>query len=481
MRRIPMPACVALVACVNAVCWSIVTPPFEVTDEPAHFDYVKQLAETGHLPLGFAGSMPEEQVIALTDLRFYQLREEPASLAVASPAEQRRLEADTARAARLPRRGSPSAGVAASQPPLYYALEAIPYTLGYHSTILVRLQLMRLLSALMAGLTALFVYLFVREALPAEPWAWSAAGLGVAVTPLLGALSGAVNPESMLYAVCAALFYLLARAFRRGLSTGLAAGIGATVAVGLLTKVNFIGLLPGCAVGLAVLTARRARASRRDAWRGLALCCLIAASPLVAAVVVGVASPHTAVHAVTSNLTAFIHHGSILARLQYMWQLYLPRLPGMADDFPGLLTTRQIWFDGFVGLYGWSNVTFPTWVYGLALIPAMAIAFLCVRAIASRRVALRVRAGELLTYALMALGVMAMIAVVSYARFPQVDATFGRTRYLFPMLALLGAMLALAARGAGRRWGPAVGVMIVVAMLAHDIFSQLLVISRYYG
>ena len=47
--------------------------------------------------------------------------------------------------------------------------------------------------------------------------------------------------------------------------------------------------------------------------------------------------------------------------------------------------------------------------------------------------------------------------------------------------AALGAALALAARGAGRRWGPAVGALIVVLFLAHDIFSQLLVASRFYG
>ncbi len=46
---------------------------------------------------------------------------------------------------------------------------------------------------------------------------------------------------------------------------------------------------------------------------------------------------------------------------------------------------------------------------------------------------------------------------------------------------LLAAALALAARGAGRRWGPAVGAVIVVLFLAHDIFSQLLVLGRYYG
>src|SRR5207253_1732134 len=114
--------------------------------------------------------------------------------------------------------GEEGAGVAASQPPLYYALETIPYGLGSGGTVLDRLELMRLLSALMGGLTALFAYLFVREALPGAPWAWVVGGLGVALNPLLASMSGVVNPDAMLFAVAAAIFYLLARAFRRGLT-----------------------------------------------------------------------------------------------------------------------------------------------------------------------------------------------------------------------------------------------------------------------
>jgi len=51
LRRIPTAAWVcALVAFVSAACWSFITPPFQVPDEPAHFAYVQQLAETGKLP-----------------------------------------------------------------------------------------------------------------------------------------------------------------------------------------------------------------------------------------------------------------------------------------------------------------------------------------------------------------------------------------------------------------------------------------------
>jgi hypothetical protein len=42
-------------------------------------------------------------------------------------------------------------------------------------------------------------------------------------------------------------------------------------------------------------------------------------------------------------------------------------------------------------------------------------------------------------------------------------------------------VLALATRAGGRRWMPAIGIAIVLLTLADDVFSQLLVIARYYA
>ncbi len=472
--------CVALAAALNAACWSVVTPPFQVGDEPSHFAYVKQLAETGTPPRSVEGALSTEEAVALGALHFVAPGR-PGLATIATQSEQNVMSRELALAATLPRDGSESAAVATAEPPLYYALEAIPYRIAYAGTVLERLQLMRLFSALMAGLTALFVYLFVREALPGEPWAWTVAGLGVAVTPLLGFMSGAVNPDAMLYAVSAALYFCLARAFRRGLTRKLAIGVGAAIAVGLLTKLNFVGLAPGAFAGLAILAWRVSRTSRREAAVRIVLAAGAAIVPVYAAIAVGAVRTHSGPDFLTSNLADFLGKGSFAAKLSYLWQLYLPRLPGMVSDFPGILPDRQIWFSGFIGQFGWGEVVFPGWVLSIALIPAAAILGLFIRAVYRRRAALRGRTAEICVYALIAAGVMVMVAWASYKSFPETEASFGQTRYLFPMLAPLGALLALAARGAGRRWGPVAGVLIVVLMLDHDIFSQLLVISHYYG
>jgi cation transport ATPase len=165
-----------------------------------------------------------------------------------------------------------------------------------------------------------------------------------------------------------------------------------------------------------------------------------------------------------------------------VWQVYLPRLPGMTRCFTGIATYKDVWFDRLVGQYGWMDTVFPGWVDNVALVPAGLIALFCGRELYVRRAALRARLPELGVYALMTVGVLVLVGLSSY----QTDVlghelAFGETRYLLPMLPLLGAVIVLAVRGAGRRWAPVVGAALVVLFLGHDIFSQLQTIARYYG
>jgi 4-amino-4-deoxy-L-arabinose transferase-like glycosyltransferase len=478
LRRVPRLARVcALVAFLNAVCWSLLSPPFQVPDEPEHVAYVKVLAEAGRLPTE-GGSFTPEEAAALRDTRLQAIAEQPEYRTVYSPPQLEKLHEDLETDRGPPEAETDYGGVAASEPPLYYALQAIPYTLAKGATLLDRIQLMRLLSALMCALTAMFTYLFVREALPRVRWAWTVAGLAVALVPLLGFMSGAVNPDSMLYAVTAAVFFCLARGFRLGLTRALALALGAAIAVGLLTKLNFAGIAPGALLGLVVLSVRAARVHGRAAYVSLALALSVALSPVFAFLLIRLVSGASSLGIFSGAITS-VHDP--LAEASYIWQMYLPRLPGMHNDFPGLLTTRQIWFDGYVGLYGWIDTPFPGWVYEVALILAVAIALLCARTLVACSTALRARAWELAVYGAMAVGLLVLVGGASYVRFPTIDAEFGQVRYMLPMLPLLGAALALAARGAGRRWGPVVGALIIMLFFAHDVFSQFQELARYYG
>jgi 4-amino-4-deoxy-L-arabinose transferase-like glycosyltransferase len=481
LARIPRAAKLcALIAFLNAAAWSLITPPFLALDEPDHFAYVQQLAQTWTLPSSAQSEYSEEEQVALTDLHHGEVRFRPAGHPIFSLAEQNKIESDLSQP--LSRQGPGGAGVATSEPPLYYALQTIPYYIASGGSILDRLEAMRLLSALLAGFTALFAFLFLREALPKLSWAWTVGGLGIALAPLLGFASSTVNPDSLLFAVSAAIFYCLARAFRRGLTQRSALVLGGLIAVGLLTKLNFIGLAPGAIFGLVLLTHREARTASSRAYRRLlAPAVAIAAGPVVLYGLINVFSNHLTFGSVSGGapgLTAGSR--SILGALNYIWQFYLPRLPFTHNDFNGIFTTRQIWFRNVIGLYGWGDTTFPGWVYNVALIAVTIILALCLRTLVGSRAQLRARTGELLTYALMTLGVLLLVAASGYLAFPTSAAEFTDARYLVPMIGLWGAVLALAARAGGRRWGPALGAGIVVLAIVHDVFSQLQVIGRYY-
>lgn len=488
LRAIPRAAWTCgLVAALNAACWTLITPPFQVPDEPSHFAYVQYLAETGRLPTSDQGAVSAEEQTALNDLHQPQVTWHPEVHTISLPSQQRRLSRDLS--SPLDRVGPGDAGVAASEPPGYYALMTVPYYIGSGGTLLDRLELMRLLSALMAGLTAIFTFLFVRECLPGAPWAWTVGGLAAALAPLLGFISGAVNPDAMLCAVSAAVFYCLARALRRGLTQGRALALGALTAVGLLSKLNFIGLVPGLMLGIVVSSWRTTPSQTspnsgnpRRLLRALgpvAIVTAVASAPACVYVLSNLLEQHAALGILTRAI-ARLESGSPLSAMSYTWQLFLPRLTGMFHYFPGASTTR-LWFDKTVGLYGWLDTTFPVWVDDLALAPAALIAALGVRALIAKRAALRPHVAEIVVYFTMSVGLMALIGAFAFPARQFEGAVYVQPRYLLPLLPLAGAFLALAARGLGRRWGPAVGALIVVLFLAHDILSQLQVVARYYG
>jgi hypothetical protein len=84
-------------------------------------------------------------------------------------------------------------------------------------------------------------------------------------------------------------------------------------------------------------------------------------------------------------------------------------------------------------------------------------------------------------YAVAVLGLMALLAVVGYHYELKFATYFQSPRYLFALLPLGAAVVAMAAWGAGRRFGPAVGASVVLMVVALSVFAQLATLERYYG
>jgi Predicted membrane protein (DUF2142) len=472
----------AAVGVLNATAWGLITPPLQGVDEFFHVAYIQQLVEGRSLPEPRSTFvLPHELAVAIRDLHVLSIAGIPQNRPLWSAASARAVQRELSQPLR--RRGNGDAGAATNEPPLYYSLEAAPYALASNGTLLDRIAVMRLLSALFAGATALFTFLFIREALPGTPWAWTVGAVGVALVPMLGSVSGVLNPDALLFAVSAALFFCIARCFRRGVTTRMAVATGLTIAIGLLTKVNFIGLAPGAIVAL-VLAARR----QQGRWvpGPLRLAGIASAAGLTPLAGLLLRSLSSSARPSLGTITQELHatstlHGTFGGELSYLWQLYLPRLPGLHDYFPRSFPLYDNWFITFVGAFGSLDSTFPRIAYSGALVVAIILITLLVRTLVLRRSALRQRLPELAAYLLMMAGLLVIIAAASYLLGLVDGGSFGTSRYLLPLLAPFGLLLALAARAGGRRWGPALGAAIVVLGIGWSLFGQLITIARYYG
>lgn len=466
-------ACAA-VGVLNAAAWAMITPTFQIPDEPVHIGYAQYMAETGKVPRAIGPYfLPSDELgRAVSGVPFSVLGDPTWS-----PEADRLLDRDLDRP--LARESERGAGYVSNNPPLYYAAAAFAYEAGGSRSILDRIFFMRLLSALLAGVTVSFVFLFLRELLPSSPRVWPVGALVVALNPLFAFINGGVNPDVLLYLIGAAVFWLLARGFRRGLTPGLGLALGLVVAGGMLTKGAMFGLLPGICIGLAVLVRRSWDSARRPALTGAGLAVL--AAGLCGA---GWLAANTFLYERgAATTTAGFQVGSSMSLngfVSYVWQVFLPRLPWMNDWLGPVYPIWDTYFQGLVGRFGWFEWGFPEWVSGIALVAFAALVVLGASGLWRSRAVVRARIGELVTYVAMAGGLTLLIEVFAYRYLIEREFTFEQARYLLPLVALYAGLVALAVRSAGRRWGPAVGALVVVIAVGHNLFAQLLSLDRYY-
>ena len=494
LRRVPRAAWVcALAAFLNALVWALIVPLFQVPDEPAHVAYAQYVAESGKAPSGRNDRAPfsEEERKLVQVMRWKEVSRRPENRPPFTAAGHQLIERTLdSPADRLGQGGYTSI---TNNPPLYYGLAAIAYRVTPSSSLADRIHAMRLLSALLAAVATLLVFLFLRELLPSTPWAWAVGALAVAFQPLFGFVSGGVNSDDLLFAATAGVFYVLALSFRRGLTTSRGIWIGALAAVGLLAKINMLGLLPGILLGLLLLTRRAPAEGRRQALRGTAWAVgILAVSALVYIALnktvwdrglffgadgasirggPGIKGPGDVSH---------VPAGGIVDALNYGWQFYLPRLPfqdAVFNNYP----LYEVWLKGFIGIFGWLDYGFPMFVYTLALWIFIAVGALAARELFVSREIVRSRLSELATYLVIMLGLLILTNGSGFSARVGGAGGFEQARYLLPLLALYGAIVALAARGAGRRWGPSVGVLLVSIAIAHSAVAMLITMTRYYG
>ena len=198
--------------------FAVLVPPWQVPDEPAHYNYVRQLAQTGAYPVLQMGDYNQ-------DLISNQIAPPNARPAVSLDAVQYEDH----------------------QPPLFYTLAA-PVFLLFHGALIP----LRLFSLLVGGLMVLFSYLAVRAIFPAHPQIAAFAAAFIALLPQHLYMMAGFDNDSLAEALIALTVWLCVLYINRASSspaparssTPLLLALAVAVGLAFLTKVTAYLALP---------------------------------------------------------------------------------------------------------------------------------------------------------------------------------------------------------------------------------------------
>ncbi len=399
-------AAILLAYAVLATLYALLTPAWQVPDEPAHYNYIRQVAAEGCCPALTADDWDAGYLATLTGSGF-------------APQHLEKLD---------------SVQYEDHQPPLYYLLAAPVYRLTGGS-----LTALRLFSALIGAGVVLCVYGVARAA-GAEPPIRLGAMAFAAFLPQHVAILAGVNNDGLagLIAGAGTLLAVLQATGRLPERRG-ALLLGVMLGLGFLTKAST--LLLGPLAALAITLRWRREADRRltgllGAWALLLLPAL-----LLGALWWG---RNLALYGWPDVMGLGRHDAVVVDQ---------PRTADWiaARGFGGWLAEGvRVTFQSFWGQFGWMGVPMPGWVYAALLaFTVLSAAGLIPLAMRAWRDA-RARWGTLTPAARDALVLLAALLALGIAQFVYYNLTFVQFqgRYLYPALSAL----ALAFAGGWAGW-----------------------------
>jgi 4-amino-4-deoxy-L-arabinose transferase-like glycosyltransferase len=406
---------------VLAVLYATQTPAWQVPDEPAHYNYARQVAESGCCPVLTAEDWNDTYRQQLVDSGF-----DPQYLGQLNTVQYED-----------------------HQPPLYYLLAAPIFSLSGGSLIA-----LRLFSALLGAGVILGIYGVARAASGGSaPLALGAAAFVAFVPQHIAIMAGAGN-DSLTELIVAvgtllAIWHLtpdVPRRFQPGpLSMGLVMGLG------FLTKAST--LLLGPVIALALLLRWWREPDRR--WQGLIRALILFLLP---ALILGALwwLRNIGVYGWPDILGLGRHDAIVIG--QPRTADWIAREGVGAWLGLGVRTT----FDSFWGQFGWMGVPMPDWVY------ALLVAFTLVSYAGLIPLWRRVRAAALPIARRDAALLLAALFGLAIAQFLYYNTSFVQFqgRYLYPGMAAFatataagwtgwGALAADRLRVAWLRWAPA--------------------------
>jgi Predicted membrane protein (DUF2142) len=374
-RSIPRPlAVLLLVGAIHVAAWLAVTPAFQGPDEPAHFSYAQQLAETGSPPEKLGGngrSRSTEETLAMDWAGLHSLIGVLDARPAWSDAEERAWEEVEAA---LPAGASEDGlgpNAVAGNPPLYYAYEAVAYHAAPGGSLFARFHAMRIASALLYLLTIPLAWLIAAE-LFKPLWARALTAAIVAIHPKLASLGASINPDVLLTTVWTAFIYVAIRTLRHGATRGRLAAIGILAAASVLTHGRGLAIL-GPLAALLLFTYLRHRPGRGPAVRQAGLCLGIVA--VGALLLVAFKSLSSGEGAYAGEISGFGEQSfSVRQFISYVWQFYLPKLSFMESTVgPQDYGFREVFIQGFWSDYAHLEIVLPSTAVDLLQVSSIAL------------------------------------------------------------------------------------------------------------
>jgi len=314
--------------------YSAVTPVFEAPDEPQHFFYARHVALTGRLPL------PEEPGL------WHQEVSQPPLYYVLAAGIIRPFDTSDAEELAQP---NPHAyvGIPLASDNKNAYVHTPRESFPWRGTALA-VHLVRVFSICLGAVTVLMTYLLGLQL-----------GLGTLISlggasvaaflPQFLFISGSVNNDNLVTALCAVGLWALLRHLNRGPSARRALALGLLSGLAALAKLSGAGLLALCEIALLWYAwRRRDRAWLRDAATVLVVWLAVAGWWFVRN------------YALYGELTGTTLMIQIMGRRTHM-----PNLPDLWGELRGLVGS-------FWGLFGWFNVPAPSAMYTMFNILAVA-------------------------------------------------------------------------------------------------------------